>query len=139
MVNIKNSANCLSLDVLNSRLPVWQALSDFWLDTELQDFELEYIARVLADSPYSLEEIKDIHQFEVAPAVSANFLCVAGVWVGFDKDWLMTLCQGNALNRKKIWHRVRFGLQGAYYTSCTSRYWQQVIPRFWLFRRSSSQ
>lgn len=133
------SADSLPPDVLNSRLPVWQALSEFWLDTELQEFELEYIAKVLADSPYSLEEIKAIHQFEVAPAVSANLLCVAGEWTGFEKGWLTQKCKGNALNRKNIWHRVRFGLQGAYYTSCTLRYWQQIIPRFHNFRLNATQ
>jgi hypothetical protein len=39
---------------LQSRAPVWEALSDFWLDTELVDFEFDYIARVISDSPYSI-------------------------------------------------------------------------------------
>ena len=37
------------------RQPIWAALSDLWLDTELTDLDLERIARVMADSSFRIE------------------------------------------------------------------------------------
>lgn len=70
------------------RQPIWAALSDLWLDTELTDLDLERIARVMADSGFSIEALREIYLIEVAPVVSPNLLGVAGVWTGFDERWL---------------------------------------------------
>jgi hypothetical protein len=70
------------------RKPVWLALDDLWLDTELQPDDLERIGTVMHESGYSMPELREIYLFEVAPIVSPNLLCVAGEWAGFDEDWL---------------------------------------------------
>lgn len=75
------------LDIDNRR-PVWKALSDLFLDTELEDSDLIRIARTLAESAYSLEEAETILYCEVYPVCIGNLLCVAGEWDGFDDDWL---------------------------------------------------
>lgn len=73
---------------LAKRRPVWVALSELWLDTKLQESDLAYIASVLKQSGYSLAELRAIHFNEVAPVVSPNLQLVAGVWDGFDEEWL---------------------------------------------------
>ncbi|MFC3700011.1 hypothetical protein ACFOND_00040 [Reinekea marina] len=73
---------------LNKRKPVWVALSDLFLDTDVTRY-YENIVRVCVESDYSPEEIRLILFDEVAPAVSKNLLSVAGEWSGFDKGWLI--------------------------------------------------
>ena len=50
---------------IENRRPVWRALSDLFLDTELQEHDLSYIARILAESPYTLSEIETVLYGEV--------------------------------------------------------------------------
>ncbi|MDJ0972412.1 MAG: hypothetical protein QNJ06_21155 [Kiloniellales bacterium] len=71
-----------------SRRPVWIAMSELWLDTELQDQDLDRIARALHDSGYDRDTLDRILAEEVAPVVYRNLYSVAGVWTGFDPDWL---------------------------------------------------
>ncbi len=73
---------------IENRRPVWRALSDLFLDTELQDHDLSCIARFLAESPYTSSEIESILFREVYPVCIPNMLCVAGEWEGFDHAWL---------------------------------------------------
>ncbi len=73
---------------LNKRKPVWIALSDLFLDTDVT-LHYENIIRVCVEAGYSPEEIRFILFNEVAPAVSKNLLCVAGEWSGFDENWLI--------------------------------------------------
>lgn len=128
-VTIAGMEKSLSSQELQSRAPVWEALADFWLDTELVDFEFEHIARVIAESPYSMDEVRDIHDYEVAPAVSANLASVAGEWAGFYSEWLISECRKYAARRHSPWFRARIWLQRPLLRSYTARYWQQIIPR----------
>ena len=76
------------IDVTRRR-PVWEAISDLWRDTELQDYEIEHIAGVLIASGYSRDELHEIYAREVAPVVWRNLItAVPPVWAGFDTDWL---------------------------------------------------
>ena len=72
------------------RKPVWIALSEFYLDTELDENDIQRIAKILKYSGYSIEELKLINYVEVAPLVSSNLLNVTGEWAGFDEDWLVS-------------------------------------------------
>lgn len=73
---------------IDERTPVWTALSELFLDTELQEDDHSRIARVLAASPYSEEKLDEILRFEVTPVLRGNLLSVAGEWAGFDEAWL---------------------------------------------------
>lgn len=73
---------------LVTRKPIWVALSDLFLDTDVT-LSYDYIVRVCAESRYTTEELKFILDNEVAPAVSDNLLSVAGEWAGFDEEWLV--------------------------------------------------
>jgi hypothetical protein len=75
--------------VRDERFPVWEALSEFFLDTELDGRDYDRIAKILAASSYSLDELKGILYFEVYPACVPNLFDVAGEWAGFSPDWIM--------------------------------------------------
>ena len=72
---------------LSARRPVWEALSDMFLDTDVSLSREWRIAR-LAQSPYSIEELEWILRNEVYPICKYNLLSVAGEWAGFDPGWL---------------------------------------------------
>ncbi|AXQ27791.1 hypothetical protein D0B54_03490 [Solimonas sp. K1W22B-7] len=119
---------------LKQRKPVWEALSEFWLDTELQESDFDRIAGVMARSPYSLEEIRDIHRYEVAPAVSANLAGVAGEWAGFDSKWLVERCRAQALRRGSVLRRVLLWLRAPLLWYFTAGHWRKVLPRVRVLR-----
>jgi hypothetical protein len=74
--------------VLEERRPVWLALSDLFLDTDVVALR-ERIAATLAASPYSLSELQEILVDEVYPACRGNmFSWPGGEWAGFDEVWL---------------------------------------------------
>lgn len=86
---------------VDRRRPVWVALSDLYLDTELQPSDHDRIADTIIGSGYSMEETERILRREVGPVVSANLLSVAGERVGFDEDWLVE----SILQRRSSWRR----------------------------------
>ncbi|MBL1321872.1 MAG: hypothetical protein COA63_012545 [Methylophaga sp.] len=57
---------------LEKRKLLWTAFSDLWLDTEISQMTLNYIAREVKQSGYSLAELKHIYQHEVAPCCIAK-------------------------------------------------------------------
>jgi hypothetical protein len=73
---------------IDERMPIWDAFSEFFLDTELQARDHERIARILAASRYSEKELDGILAHEVYPVCKWNMLCVAGEWAGFHPEWI---------------------------------------------------
>jgi hypothetical protein len=74
----------MSSSPAESRSPIWLALAELFLDTELDDAALERIAATLAASGLPREALVAIHEIEVAPVLAANLASVAGEWRGFD-------------------------------------------------------
>jgi hypothetical protein len=70
------------------RMPVWTALSEFYLDDDLCPADHQRIAFVLAQSRYSEEQLVGILRHEVYPACSLNLICVAGAWGTWGEDWI---------------------------------------------------
>ena len=81
-------------DDLAARQPVWEALSDMFLDTDTS-LSRQWRAEQLVASPYSIEQLEFILIDEVYPVCRYNLLSVAGEWAGFDPEWL----QANILRR----------------------------------------
>jgi hypothetical protein len=119
----------LSDEELVQRWPLWEALADFWLDNDLQDFQLDHVARAIAESPFTMSQVKRIHDYEVAPAVSANLASVAGEWAGFDPAWLRERCRTHAQRRGSAWYRFFITLQRPFFWAFTARYWKQIELR----------
>ena len=111
---------------IEHRKPVWVALSEFYLDTELQDSDLRHIAVTFLDSPYTLDEVKAINKYEVFPILQANLLSVAGVWAGFDEEWLVDKITTRLANRTKF---KDFGVKVSYRMSkwMQETYWNRLI------------
>ena len=76
-----------------ARVQVWDVLSELFLDSYRNDAELQQLAEIIAESPFSTEELAHILDFEVAPVCAPNLLqWIGGEWAGFDPNWLIERC-----------------------------------------------
>ena len=116
---------------IDERLQIWVAISELWLDNEMREGELKFIAQRLAGSKYSLAELEGIYLYEVAPVVHMNLRSVEGVQKAFPIQWLTD----------EILKRLEdFGYQeipaedAAHMTEYTTAYWERVkkfIEEYW--------
>lgn len=74
---------------IENRKPIWIAVSELYLDTELGKNDFKHIAIIIKESPYTFKEVKEIDKNEVFPILQYNLLSVAGEWAGFDDKWLI--------------------------------------------------
>jgi len=97
-----------ALSTLNKRKPLWLALSDLFLDTELQECDLQYIANAMKESSYSLEEIEDILMSEVFTVCVVNLQSPVGEWNCIDEKWLYNaIVNTNPPNWFRRWRNKR--------------------------------
>ena len=118
----------LTDEEIERRKLVWTALSELWLDTEINEPEVRYIADTLARSGYTISKLREIYLYEVAPVVSNNLLTVAGVWEGFDLSWLHAEARKRAERRKftlKLWVWLPFGR--GLMTYATEKHWLEIV------------
>ena len=73
---------------IERRRPVWDSLSSFFLDTELDDEQRRHIAENIVASGYSPPEIQTILWEEIFPVLESNLRNFLGEWDGFDLDWM---------------------------------------------------
>lgn len=92
------------MDPIDRRRPVWEALSDVFLDTETRWY-FPRIASRLVESGYSTEELEQIWRYEVVPECMWNLCQVAGEWIGLalDEEALIR----RVSNRPGLWGRWR--------------------------------
>jgi len=83
---------------LGRRRPVWAALSDLFLDTEVRPLVVDAAAACLS-SGYSDQKLQTIWRHEVSPVLAKNLLIPAGEWAGFDHDWV----ESEILQRRPKW------------------------------------
>lgn len=110
---------------LEARRPVWVALSEFYLDTELQDSDFRHIAFAILDSPYTFEEVRKIDKYEVFPVLHANLLSVAGEWAGFDEEALVGSITSR-LNRKNKFSDIALEIHYFLLKWMFREYWEGV-------------
>jgi hypothetical protein len=110
---------------LERRRPVWIALSELWLDTELEEADLRYIAAVMKDSAYDPAQLRAIYLYEVAPVVYRNLLMPAGEWNGFDADWLVAEIERRIRGRSFI-GRLLIRLRQRPMTCASEAYWRRL-------------
>ncbi len=89
-------------DAIDARIPVWVALSDLYLDTDVALLH-GHIADTLATSPYSIDALHEMLMYDVHPALYMNLMSVAGEWAGFDQAWLLERIE--AVRRQPRWRR----------------------------------
>jgi hypothetical protein len=109
-----------------NRLKIWQALSNFFLDTEITDSTFDYVARVVLDTGYSPQEIHNILWGEVFPVLEGNLKSIAGEWAGWTDEWLLerlSVCEastnklgdsGIVKEISRCWGQVAVRLPSAY-------------------------
>lgn len=93
---------------LSARRPVWEALSDLFLDTD-PSASRQWRAEQLAASPYTLEQLELILVDEVYPVCKYNLLSVAGEWAGFDPEWLHSKILRRLDSRPRFLHGLNLG------------------------------
>jgi hypothetical protein len=122
---------------IQARMPLWEALSSLWLDTEQTDLDLEWIARVMADSGLTIEELWRVYSYEVAPVVYKNIYSYAGQWLGFNPDWLRTEIVRNLRDRPRrtrFW--TLFPLSRCFMLGPTHDDWKKLVA---IFRRRRNE
>jgi len=93
-------------ETLKTRKPLWIALSDLFLDTELQEYNHAHIATAMFESGYSFAEIEDILMLEVFPVCIAN---LHSEWAGFHEDWVIKMIiKSKRPNRYRQWVNRRY-------------------------------
>jgi hypothetical protein len=113
---------------IERRKPVWAALSELWLDTELEEGDLRRIAGVMKASGYPIGVLRDIYVYEIAPVVFGNLLTVAGEWAGFDHEWLFAEATRRARGRSLMLRAfVKLGIGRRLMTFATERHWETLV------------
>jgi hypothetical protein len=125
---IRDVPRALDEAEVGRRQPVWSALSELWLDTELEEEDLRRIAGVMSQSGYRVDELREIYLYEVAPVVSPNLFSLAGEWAGFDEEWLF----GEATRRARkqsflLRAMVGLGIGKWVMTFGTERHWARLV------------
>lgn len=123
----------LSDTEIEKRKPVWAALSDLWLDTEIQEGMLDYIAKVMEESGYSIKELYHIYYYEVAPVVYMNLHSPAGAWDGFREEWLFEEIQ-KSIGKLTAFRKFMLRLKKRPMTYATEELWEQLAEKVYVRR-----
>ncbi len=99
-------------------------MSDLWLDTELEDGHLEWIASEVRGAGLGRTELDHIFRFELAPFLGTYAQMIAGEWREFDPEWV---CEQAAkrVGRPTLW--ARFIAWTKYHTSPAQGSWERVL------------
>lgn len=93
------------------RLIIWRALSELFLDNELDALAYQSLANTVQASGLATNLVEQILWQEVFPVLEKNLSSVAGVWDGWSDDWLLAnltvsktarLPSGSRINMKVI-------------------------------------
>lgn len=71
---------------IDRRVPVWRALSDLFLDTELDAADFTAIAETIRTAGFTADQAEEILQFDVTPVFWGNILATAGEWEPWSKS-----------------------------------------------------
>jgi hypothetical protein len=96
----------LTAQELARRMPLWEALSVLYLDTEDAAF-VPRVVEAAQTNGFSLEEVDHCLRWEVRPALYKNYLSVAGIWSGWEAERLREeIC--DAITRPPLFCRRPF-------------------------------
>ena len=114
------------------RLPVWTALADFYLDTELRESDFRWIADQIRKAGYTLAEAAMMLKYEVGPACIWNGLTLPGgrwdLWLEEEvrQVVLTRLGKYRLWERIPLWRDLWYRLQ----TACSKEGWVKVKVYF---------
>jgi hypothetical protein len=90
----------MSPEEIERRRPVWRAMSDLFLDTEVRG-NVPFVARACAESGYDDTTLARIFWTEVFPEAIGNLLSVCGEWCVLELDEAALI--GRAETRRRPW------------------------------------
>lgn len=121
-----------SREEIDRRLPLWQALSDLFLDTEFDAADAAVVAERIRAAGFTADQAEDALRREVAPVFWINLAQVAGEWSPWSESQVRDLvCEhlrsrsrylawfDNLKSRRQMamvkseWRQVRAYLEGA--------------------------
>ena len=111
------------------RKPIWNVLSEFYLDTELQNSDYDRITEILIASNFDINKLKAIDLLEVFPVLKENLLTPAGVWNGFDKDWLYKNCKYYYKKRNRLLFQVKIKIYNILFGWMRKKHWAEIEIR----------
>ena len=106
----------------------WIAISDIYLDTEIRTSDIKYIARQLAETSFTEQQLNEIYYYDIAPVCYINGIDPAGEWVGFDRDWLFSEILKNRKKNQKLF-RLKCKLLRRFYLMGTEEDWFKVLEK----------
>jgi hypothetical protein len=83
-------------------------LSELFLDTEHTELDFNYFTSSLRPLGIPVLTLEHMLRYDLFPILSPNLLSVAGVWDGFDKDWLLQQVQARRSAAGPGWIRSGF-------------------------------
>jgi len=83
------------------------ALSWLFLDTEATPNEIDDIVNTLRPLDISIDALDNIFRHDVFPILYPNLLSTAGVWEGFDQEWLLRQVETRRAESDADWVRIR--------------------------------
>jgi hypothetical protein len=98
-----------------NRAPVWWAMSELFLDSELDGSDFVYMAKRCAPTQYTNKNFEHILLKEVFPAFHENLIAVAGDWAGWSEEYVVN---------QVLCHQKKF----------TINFWK-IRPFAWFFYR----
>ncbi|MCP4266207.1 MAG: hypothetical protein GY777_11645 [Candidatus Brocadiaceae bacterium] len=121
---------------IEQRKPVWIALSDLFLDT---DVTLCYsnIIHVCSKSPYSVETLRNILCEEVTPVVSSNLLGIAGEWAGFNEEWLVESIIKRIRSKKSIRNKYLKLFPNIVFNRYAKKHWNRIESKIEFLRKNA--
>jgi hypothetical protein len=93
---------------LQNKTKIYILLSEFYLDTELDENSIKRIITDLVKEDLSLTEILEINKKDVYPVLAYNLISVAGIWQGFDEEELIK--EINKYSKKTRWGKFIYNL-----------------------------
>ncbi|MBP8915540.1 MAG: hypothetical protein KBF42_08605 [Chitinophagales bacterium] len=111
---------------IETRKHIWIAISEFYLDTELSESDISRITSILKSSNLDLKILKQIDLYEVFPVLQANLLSPAGVWDGFEENWLLSCCEKSYYKRKNKLYRLNCKMRNYFRYWMRKKYWDAV-------------
>lgn len=92
-----------NINNLQNKTKIYILLSEFYLDTELDENSIKRIIDDLKKENLSLTEILEINKKDVYPVLAYNLISVAGIWQGFDENELIK--EIDKYLKKNMWRK----------------------------------
>ena len=116
--------NLLTEAEIDRRLPVWEELSNLFLDTDyLEIVGPERVAAKLSAGGFSREELWCILRDEITPAFAFNLREIAGEWAGWPSNEVKT-----RVVKVMRWPHWRRRLASLGFRFAIRRDWNRIAP-----------